>query len=1100
MSSPDPAALALVIYNAHNGESLRVTKPVRFHTLAAFKAFLVETFYVLESGENVFLLTSFGMKFSFSMINDLNEVYVYDKRLFLGQHSLSQQYLGSPQVGLQGPPSAPQPPSFSATTVKTMSETLVRSQAWLHQALEHCRRLDAALSEATRQTSVVFKCLSIVFLFATNFVNGIAKSFHSYHSYVKMTALKTLHRQWPVFFGALQRAPPLKLGATIELAAMLSPERLQLSANYIATHLPQVEARFSEMAANIERVEAMRSDINAEIERLRNESRAQFKDNEVVTQGLRAQAVETLVGLLATQADGLSPLELVYHRAPQLVDTIALEAAKLSAAWTQVEQFRHQLGARSVQIFEKIATIQRQMVEVKDELKSASKPAAGEDTLSEIRRHEDYLSLTIDLPLLVGLTLVEKRRQYEWYDFLAKGVVKNVLEQLCTVIEQERTFRRLWAKKFGGFLALLGEGVFHHPKLPSIDVTLVGGEMHNDEFGKVLDGVSVERSHVLEYIGMLKEFLQRERQVSPTSVNFATVLDKNLKDMVASTNNMKRATKLVCTISMLTSPHAEADNAKIESQILALSSHQGTKLVATRLAGSLEQDLDLKVIAGLKLRISKLESLLHQQQYKDLAQWPVIRNAKEQGESVLITKSRSPTELLAGSRHAPAPVLDASTTIDKHLNNLRIKRENENLKGKVDVQARHVQAWQRAAETAEQEVARLKRQNEAKDATIESLQIEVTRLRAANNTRFEETVELNRQLEAERTRLSDAHKMKSDLLSNMSAKEQEFSQERKALEAEIVGWQRQLEEAKDDYEDLMELTQAKQNTSEEMVNELTRVGVELFGRVRQMAHLTFELYYDFCLVLESMGLLLVAEWDAESKLERMKIVRVKGLRAKRDKGWAEELGDMAPPQRATLKVVERTAELLNWVDVEFAEGGMLAALVAAFEEHFEGDNSSFEVLMRALHQPPGEKAEGGGGSALGFVAAVSKRFRDVEGFAKKLTKENRTKLLELSKLAQKLRTKISMNDFQVGDLVLFLPTRIDHKSAVEAGQTWAAFNFGLPHYFLKVDPKHDLQDKDWMVGRIGSISSHTVGDSDDNPFHLSKGVNWFYIEATEMEV
>jgi hypothetical protein len=84
--------------------------------------------------------------------------------------------------------------------------------------------------------------------------------------------------------------------------------------------------------------------------------------------------------------------------------------------------------------------------------------------------------------------------------------------------------------------------------------------------------------------------------------------------------------------------------------------------------------------------------------------------------------------------------------------------------------------------------------------------------------------------------------------------------------------------------------------------------------------------------------------------------------------------------------------------------------------------------------------------------------------------------------------------------VLFLPTRIDHKSAVEAGQTWAAFNFGLPHYFLKVDPKHDLQDKDWMVGRIGSISSHTVGDSDDNPFHLSKGVNWFYIEATEMEV
>lgn len=1092
MSSPDPAALALVIYNAHSGESLRVTKPVRFHTLAAFKAFLVETFYVLESGDNVFLLTSFGMKFSFSMINDLNEVYVYDKRLFLGQQGLSQQYLGS-----QAPPSAPQPPIFSATTVATMSETLVRSLAWLRQALEHCRRLDAALTAATRHTSVVFKCLSIVFLFATNFVNGIAKSFHSYHSYVKMTALKTLHRQWPVFFGALQRAPPVEVGATIELAAMLSAERLQLSADYIATHLPQVEARFSEMAATIERVEAMRSDINGEIERLRNESRAQFKDNEVVTQGLRAQAVETLVRLLATQADELSPLELVYHRAPPLVETIAQEAAKLGDALAQVEQFRRQLGVRSVQIFEKIATIQRQMVEVKEELKSASRPAAGEDTLSQIRRHEDYLSLTIDLPLLVGLTLVEKRRQYEWYDFLAKGVVKNVLEQLCTVVEQERTFRRLWAKKFGAFLALLGKGAFQQPKLPSIDVTLVGGEMHNDEFGQVLKGVTVERSHVLDYIGMLKAFLERERQVSPTSVNFGAVLDKNFKDMVASTTNMKRATKLVCTISMLTSPHAEADNAKIESQILALSSHQGTKLGATRLAGSLEQDLDLKVIAGLKLRIGKLESLLHQQQYKDLAQWPVVRNAREQGESVMVTKSRSPTELLAGSRPS-APRLDASATIDKHLDNLRMRRENDDLKGKADVQARQAQEWQRLAETGQQEVARLQRQAEAKDATIESLQAEVTRLRAANNTRFEETVELNRQLEAERTRLSDAHKMKSDLLSNMSAKEQEFSRERKVLEAEIASWQRRLEEAKDDYEDLMELTQAKQNTSEEMVSGLTRVGVALFGRVRQMARLTFELYYDFCVVLESMGLLLVAEWDEETKLERMKIVRVKGLRAKRDKGWGEDAGDTAPPLRATLKVVERTAELLKWADAELADGGT-AALVAAFEEHFEGDASSFEELVRALRQPMGEKGEGGG-SALGFVAAVSKRFRDVEGFAKKLTKENRTKLLELSKLGQKLRTKISMNDFQVGDLVLFLPTRIDHKLAAEAGQTWAAFNFGLPHYFLRVDPKHDLRDKDWMVGRIGSISSHTVGDSDDNPFQLSEGVKWFYIEATEMEV
>lgn len=73
----------LTIYNAHNGESVVLSKPVRYHTLQSFKDFLLESFtkYTIASHENIFLLTSFGMKLNYSMINEMADIYVYDKRL-----------------------------------------------------------------------------------------------------------------------------------------------------------------------------------------------------------------------------------------------------------------------------------------------------------------------------------------------------------------------------------------------------------------------------------------------------------------------------------------------------------------------------------------------------------------------------------------------------------------------------------------------------------------------------------------------------------------------------------------------------------------------------------------------------------------------------------------------------------------------------------------------------------------------------------------------------------------------------------------------------------------------------------------------------------
>lgn len=77
----------LTLYNAHNGESVKIPKPIRFHSLNGLKSFIHESFtdYIISDIDNIFLLTSFGMKVKFNIINELNDIYVFDKRLFREQ-------------------------------------------------------------------------------------------------------------------------------------------------------------------------------------------------------------------------------------------------------------------------------------------------------------------------------------------------------------------------------------------------------------------------------------------------------------------------------------------------------------------------------------------------------------------------------------------------------------------------------------------------------------------------------------------------------------------------------------------------------------------------------------------------------------------------------------------------------------------------------------------------------------------------------------------------------------------------------------------------------------------------------------------------------
>ncbi|PKY08368.1 hypothetical protein P168DRAFT_314471 [Aspergillus campestris IBT 28561] len=149
-----------------------------------------------------------------------------------------------------------------------------------------------------------------------------------------------------------------------------------------------------------------------------------------------------------------------------------------------------------------------------------------------------------------------------------------------------------------------------------------------------------------------------------------------------------------------------------------------------------------------------------------------------------------------------------------------------------------------------------------------------------------------------------------------------------------------------------------------------------------------------------------------------------------------------------------------------------------------------------------------------FGEAVVKRVKDIEMLARKWQKEARGYRDKYHRAQSEGHDKIAYRSFKEGDLALFLPTRN------QAIRSWAAFNVGAPHYFLREQDAHKLQARDWLLARITKMEERVVDLSrslnganpdrrslaetsdgtsfdDENPFELSDGLRWYLLDATE---
>ncbi|KAG7193313.1 oligomeric, coiled-coil, peripheral membrane protein [Scheffersomyces spartinae] len=1183
--TPGDSISYLTVYNAHNGESFKIPKPVRFHAFKSLKEFIAESFEI-EEVDQVFLLTSFGIRLDFNLVNELQDVFVFDKRLFIDEYdtdAILARHLGETKAL---PTQIQSVSLLPDNNVSSITQNLRQIQDWSHRIKREVNGYDEQIKILQREISVIFRSLNIIFQFGSNFVSGNEKNFNNFFNYIKLLNMKTLHRDWKSHYNRLKKFSSIQISNhTFVLSDFLEEGKLHESASFIQAHLPVIIKVFNEMGNSINAVNDKKIGIDKQIEDMRNVS---IKLAESILLKDTISSINSTIQNIDRDIDNLSS-----NYSMNSEDILAIQKTHVNYSVVSLQnsyklvfdflakcrQLKLQLSRESLSIFSGIAQLQLNMVEVRNKLRLVSEPPASnteipmnhttvltksnEDegsfsytTLNKIKKYEDYLSLCIDLPLLFGFLLIEKRRQFEWYDFYSKGVVSNASEQLSHIIDREKKFRKLWLKKVGHFLTFLIEYPLN-TQTPNIDVTLVAN--HETTQFSILENIQVDREDILAYIQLLKNG-------NIASTNFVSLLEKNYKDLLRSTVHMKKLTKIILSLS---SVDENSNEESINSQ---------------------DSESDQNLVKGLKTRIKKLENLLHQQQYKNISNWPVTRNSPgvdtrfsmiidqpllgavaqpsaSQNSSLLPRNvSTNPTKFLQTRKDSrPLDTVSGSTVgldtsvIDKHIDNIRLRKEvkevNEvldNLKQAKSEQERLIEELRADLKSQkdklvsrEQELATVKKQLEDQRYVSKLDEKELENMKQKLRNRDERISSLESDLRAQRVAIdssnaenktlkdsitkiesNNAHltSMNSDLMSNLSAKDTEMAKERNQMKEDFSSLQGRLDEMTEDYENLMELTAARHKTDDMTINNLQQLIIAIFTYSTELADTLFDYFFEMCLVLESMGLLLSKEEDL------FKISRVKGLRSKHGKNAGKDDDSDVISDTPTTHVVKEIESLLAW-RFEIAENlkkiedsqaetetpvststyddsklqDKSMELFKVFGQTFaEGDETAVSKLfLKAISFKDHVYIHDDNSHKRFFLNAIAKRFRDVESFAKKQTKENKQRVQEVSEMTARLRTKVTMKNFQVADLVLFLPTRIDGSDTTTlAVQPWAAFNIDAPHYFLDISDATKLQNRDWMVGRINKISSHHVTkenmeNKDENPFHLGVGTNWYTIHASE---
>lgn len=389
------------------------------------------------------------------------------------------------------------------------------------------------------------------------------------------------------------------------------------------------------------------------------------------------------------------------------------------------------------------------------------------------------------------------------------------------------------------------------------------------------------------------------------------------------------------------------------------------------------------------------------------------------------------------------------------------------------------------AKRADENAAKAISESKALEERVSQMESEAEELRTKSDTRESELSRVTQDLSEEKSKLSTVTSELNDERSRLNALQSQFlagetgsdalreqvaEEERKSSElsqkiAEVEAQARQSEEELSTWKKKVEtMSESEQRTASR---------IETRGaRSHELSSQLFALVERFGRMLEQLGFIIVRQ-NGNIVVQRASKVN------------SSSTGDNLAQSIVSLKP---DPDLLNWMEADSSEE----------------ETDRFMMFMESLYQFDVDV----------FGDAVVKRVKDIELLARKWQKEARGYREKYHRFQIDAHDKIAYRSFKEGDLALFLPTRN------QAIRSWAAFNVGAPHYFLREQDGHKLQARDWLLARITKIEERVVDLSksmnganpdrrslgevsdltsldDENPFELSDGLRWYLVDATE---
>jgi len=698
----------ITVFNAHSGESLKINR-YYFVTLEELKRFCSNQFNIPSS--QLFLISPFGIKLKrTSSLEETNEIYIFDKKLFSdGEQSdefirsyISTHYSETFDNLIQ-PINSPlfdvNLDKISASkNSRQMISLLTTNLGWAAAIESDSLLFHKKILEMGEKIRILFKALRVASQYIDGYCLDIKKNYDSSIDFVINIQSQSLNLLWKDHYKKLKYIPLVGEDET-PLSSLLDQRELETQARECIKLNDTVNSELMSYKSKIEVSKKSRAGVENDLDVLEAdttklvehfESQEDLKELKLLTDKVQADT-KHLLSKSKTFFDDID-VELVLdtfetHKS-DFVSKIYKLSLKLYKIFVNLKDLASRLQVDLTKHLQKLTSALAEITLVKEALKTVS------TKIENIQNLESSLSHTIDLPLLYGLYIVEDIRRNQWLDEM-KSLTSKTVENFASLREREIKLRSQWIRNFGTILKLLNYSAssFNNRSIAMIDVNI-----NEEKSNEIQPSKKFVKEDALNYIEHLKSC-----GISQDTIGIIT---KALNDLPLRKSKIKLE---------------EVEN----------TDPNGSN----------------QVIKGYKARIKKLESLLHQEQFKQFSHWPSQSNESKfpalSRYSLVFDKSQNksqlrPTSVIENSnvdiskQQRDRSVSPTSSPSTGSSNNQTHSRELEALKHEKSALMDKLKRMKDTIEITNNELKLLRKESASKDLNSQSLLKQLDQVRDEN--------------------------------------------------------------------------------------------------------------------------------------------------------------------------------------------------------------------------------------------------------------------------------------------------------------------------------------------------------------------------------